>query len=490
MHVLIWFLFFLYGAMLLFIFLYSSVQFYLALKHYFKKSNDQVPELTSFPKVTVQLPIYNEKYVVERLIRAVAKLDYPTDQLEIQVLDDSTDETIDLINDIVQQFRNEGNNIVVVRRENRTGFKAGALAHGLTRCEGKFVAIFDADFIPKSDFLLKTLPYFQDKNIGLVQTRWEHINKNYNWLTQLQAFGLDAHFSVEQDGRNSQGHFINFNGTAGVWRKETIEDAGGWQSDTLTEDLDLSYRAQLKGWKFKYLKDQGTPAELPAAMNALKTQQYRWTKGGAECAVKNLPPVLRQKELPWSTKVHASFHLLNTLVFVCILLTGVLSLPMLLIKGNFEQYDFIFEVASIFTISLFFLAFFYWVSSRDQAGSKPLSFIQYLIRFPFFMSVYMGLSLHNAIAVLEGYLGRKTSFVRTPKFNLVEEGDSWKGNKYLRKNVNPLTYWEILLSGYFIVSIAIGFQYNDLGLLPFHLMLGGGFLMVAVFSFRHRSGRV
>lgn len=487
MHILIWFLIFVYGAMLLFIFMYSAVQFALALKYLRNKNTIHNLELTQFPHVTIQLPVYNEQYVAKRLIDSVVKINYPKNKLEIQVLDDSTDGTVEIIDKSVAEYQQKGFNIEVVRRPVREGFKAGALAYGLERCQGEFVAIFDADFLPKKEFLEKTIPHFSNEKVGLVQTRWEHLNKDYSFLTKLQAFGLDAHFSIEQTGRNLGNHFINFNGTAGIWRKTTIADAGGWQSDTLTEDLDLSYRAQMKGWRFKYIENVCSPAELPAVMNALKTQQYRWTKGGAECAVKNLPKVIENKNLSWKTKWHASFHLLNTFVFVCILLTGVLSLPMLVIKNQFPEYDFIFAVASVFSFSFFFLAFYYWVSRKNQPDKEPASLLKFLLNFPLFLSIYMGLSLHNAIAVIEGYLGRKTPFVRTPKFNLVESKDSWLGNKYLRKKVNPLTYVEVLLAVYFMCSIAVGYWFGDLGLLPFHIMLSGGFLTVAIFSFRHSS---
>jgi len=471
--------------MLLFIFLYAFAQFSLVLNYRKIVLNDTRPDFDEYPHVTIQLPVYNEKYVVKRLIEAVAELDYPKGRMEIQILDDSVDETIGIIDETAALVKQKGIDIDVVRRPERTGYKAGALAYGLKGCKGEFVAIFDADFIPKKDFLKKTVCFFKNPKIGMVQTKWEHLNQNFSFLTQLQAFGLDAHFSIEQSGRNSNGHFINFNGTAGIWRKTTIEDAGGWQSDTLTEDLDLSYRAQLKGWEFKYLENVGSPAELPAVMNALKTQQYRWTKGGAECAVKNLPKVFDNKELSWKTKIYASFHLLNSLVFVCILLTGVLSLPMLYIKNSFPKFDFIFQMASVFTLSFFFLAVFYWASQKEALKAKKLPFVSFILQFPLFLSIYMGLSLHNAIAVMEGYLGRKTAFVRTPKFNLVDKSDKWEGNKYIRKHVNPLTYIEMLLALYFVGAILVGVNMNDYGLLPFHIMLSGGFATVAIFSFMH-----
>ncbi len=492
MHILIWTIIIIYGGLILFIFLYSLVQLSLTLAYRKSKRslNEPIVE-TSFsewPMVTIQLPIFNEKYVSERLIDATAKLDYPKSKLEIQVLDDSTDETFEIISNKVGLLQQEGFNIKHIHRVNRNGYKAGALAEGLEVCEGEFISIFDADFIPNPNSIKESLKYFTDDNIGLVQTRWLHLNKNYNLLTRLQAFGLDAHFTVEQGGRNASGHFMNFNGTAGMWRKTCINDAGGWESDTLTEDLDLSYRAQLKGWQFKYVESLGSPAELPAAMNALKTQQYRWNKGAAECAVKNLQKVIRAEEISAETKIHAVFHLMNSFVFICILLTGILSVPLLWIKQNYLEYGLLFKLAVVFTLSFFFLAFFYWTSSALNKEERRFSFIRFLSSFPLFLSIFMGLSLHNGLAVFEGYLGKKTPFVRTPKLNLVSRKDVWKDNKYLTNRVNPLSYFELLLCLYFILGAALGLYFNDQGLLPFHLMLALGFGVIGWFSLKHAKG--
>lgn len=478
-----------YGFLLLFVLMYSSVQFALALTYIKnrKLKGRDLPKNLEYPRVTIQLPIYNEKYVAARLIEKVAEIDYPLSKFEIQVLDDSTDDTAEIIDKAVELIQEKGIDISVIRRKDRLGFKAGALAYATPKAKGDFIAIFDADFIPLKSFLKDTVGYFSNDKIGLVQTRWEHLNKEYNLLTKLQAFGLDAHFSVEQEGRNLGGHFINFNGTAGIWRKTTILDAGGWQSDTLTEDLDLSYRAQLKGWQFKYVENIGSPAELPPVMNALKTQQYRWTKGGAECAVKNLQRVLENKSLNWKTKIHSIFHLLNSFVFICIFLTGLLSVPMLIIKNGFPEYDFIFEVASLFSISFFFLMFFYWTSVRYNPFNESMSLLKFTLNFPVFLSIFMGLSLHNSIAVIEGYLGRTTPFIRTPKFNLLESSGSWHKNNYLRRRVNPITYVEIGLGIYFILAIVVGIKIGDFGLLPFHFMLFMGFISVGLYSFIHSA---
>ena len=290
-----------YGFFLTFILFYSLIQMHLVILYLKRgkiKKGSTIPTPDYFPFVTIQLPIYNELYVVERLILQVSKIDYPKDRFEVQILDDSNDETTQIIRKVILKLKESKVKFDLVRRPNRIGFKAGALAYGMNICQGEFIAIFDADFLPKKDFLKKTIPYFIDKKVGVVQTKWTHINENYSKLTQIQAFGLDAHFTIEQGGRNYGKYFINFNGTAGVWRKTCIEDAGGWSADTLTEDLDLSYRAQLKGWYFKYLEKVESPAELPAAMNALKNQQFRWTKGAAECTRKNLIRVLKTKDLP------------------------------------------------------------------------------------------------------------------------------------------------------------------------------------------------
>ncbi len=477
-----------YGLALSFIFLYSIVQINLVinyLRNNKKKRAYGVIDEDKLPFVTVQLPLYNELYVVERLIDSIAKFDYPKDKFEIQILDDSTDETVNIVAKKVEEYKALGFNIYQHRREIRTGYKAGALAEGLAIAKGDFIAIFDADFLPKAEFLRKTLPYFKDEKIGVVQTKWEHLNKNYSLLTRLQAFGLDAHFTVEQTGRNFGNHFINFNGTAGIWRKACIEDAGGWEADTLTEDLDLSYRAQLKGWIFKYLEELGSPAELPAAMNALKNQQFRWTKGAAECTRKNLLKVLKNKDLPFGTKLHALFHLMNSSIFICIVLLSVLSIPMLMIKNNFVEYSLLFKIGSFFILSVVFLSIYYFVSLSSDYRNKLKALFHFIFLFPLFLSVSMGLSLHNALAVIEGYMGKKSPFIRTPKFNIIENKDAWKKNKYLVSSVSFLTVLEFLLTLYFLFGIYSAFHYDDFALIPFHIMLFLGFGYVTFYSLFH-----
>ncbi|MTI39963.1 cellulose synthase family protein [Fulvivirga lutimaris] len=471
-----WIVIILYCATLLFIFLFSIGQLHLVV-HYIKAKSNQVntpTQLKDLPIVTVQLPIYNEKYVVNRLIDAVAAFDYPKDKLEIQLLDDSTDETVDIITRKITEWKAKGLNIEHIRRPDRVGFKAGALQYGMQICKGEFIAIFDADFVPSPDFLIKTVNQFDD-NTGVVQTRWGHLNKDYSMLTELQAFGLDAHFSIEQSGRKHAGSFINFNGTGGVWRKQCIIDAGGWSADTLTEDLDLSYRAQLKGWNFKYLEDCVAPAELPVIMSAIKSQQYRWNKGAAETARKNLWKVLKSK-IKFSSKVHAVFHLFNSSVFVCLLLASILSIPMLFIKDANPKLELIFDLGSIFLLGFFSIAFFYWVASKQ---TNPINTKRHFFRvFPVFITVSMGLSLHNGLAVLEGLFGFKSDFIRTPKFNIVNKTDSWKNNIYVKPKINLLIILEGLLSLYFIGGIAAGVMLQDWGLMLFHIMLALGFATV------------
>jgi cellulose synthase/poly-beta-1,6-N-acetylglucosamine synthase-like glycosyltransferase len=481
----------LYGLCLLFITCYSLVQLHLTYLylHAKGKSHPSPPAPATdagWPVVTVQLPVYNEMYVVERLLDAVAAFDYPADKLQIQVLDDSTDETTDLIRQKVAHYQKRGIEIELVRRPGREGYKAGALNYGLERAQGEFIAIFDADFLPGPDFLKRTLPAFVTPDTGVIQTRWTHLNEDYSLLTRLQAFGLDAHFRIEQVGRNSGGHFINFNGTAGVWRKACIIDAGGWQADTLTEDLDLSYRAQLKGWKFRYLEQVEAPAELPAAMNALKSQQFRWTKGAAENARKNLWNVLRTR-LPFRTKLHAFFHLLNSSVFVCVLLTALLSIPVLLVKEYRPDLIVLFRLASVFLFGLLVLIIFYGVSYHYSQPSPSLwhSLRTFLPRFFLFLSMSMGLSLHNAIAVLEGYAGRKTPFIRTPKFNITRGSDSWRNLRYVPVSLTFLTALEGLLALSFLFGLFLAFRFQDFTLLPFHLMLFLGYGAVFYYSIRH-----
>ena len=330
-----------YTISLLIIFAYSLSQLNLLFNYLrAQRKKDDAPKFDlsdpeQTPYITIQLPVYNELYVMERLLDNIALLEYPKEKLEIQVLDDSTDESLQSTKEHIERLQKTGLDIKHVTREDRSGFKAGALKEGLVNAKGEFIAIFDADFLPEPNWLQRTVPYFLDRNIGVVQTRWGHINRNYSLLTKVQAFALDAHFTLEQVGRNSKGHFINFNGTAGLWRKQCILDAGNWEGDTLTEDLDLSYRAQLKNWKFKYLEDVETPAELPVVISAARSQQFRWNKGGAENFQKMASKVVKSKSMSTKTKFHGILHLLNSTMFLNVLIVGLLSIPMLYIKNEY-----------------------------------------------------------------------------------------------------------------------------------------------------------
>lgn len=473
----------LYALFLSFILLYSLVQLSMLISYYRKRKRKSIECLDKddLPFVTIQLPIYNEKYVVERLINQICEIDYPKERYEIQILDDSTDDTKELVFDLVSMKLNEGFNIHQVLRSDRTGYKAGALKYGLEKAKGTLIAIFDADFMPENDFFNKVLPHFCDKAVGMVQTRWGHLNKDFSLLTKLQAFGLDAHFSVEQVGRNEAGHFINFNGTAGVWRKECIVDAGSWEADTLTEDLDLSYRAQIKGWKFKYLQNVETPAELPVNIYPLKSQQFRWTKGAAECLKKNLIKVWKSK-MPFPTKVHAFFHLSNSFLFIAIFCSALLSVPLLYLKLSTNEYDMVYRMGAVFLISFGVLVMVYFTSYKFS-NDKKINFVYY---FPLFLSVSMGLSLHNSIAVIEGYFGKKTPFIRTPKFNSVGKNVSNVGLKtYVKSGISPLIISELLLSLYFFAAAFYGVFNFEYGLLPFHLMLGFGFSYVSISALKY-----
>ena len=470
-----------YTLALVLIFLYSLAQLNLLVNYLSnKRRNEEAPKYNlldpkEIPFVTIQLPIYNEKYVIERLLENIAQIVYPKSKLEIQVLDDSTDDSVQETAERISALQEEGLDIRHIRRENRQGFKAGALKDGLITAKGDFIAIFDADFLPDSDWLKKTVVYFKDEEIGVVQTRWGHINRDYSTLTRIQAFALDAHFTLEQVGRNSKGHFINFNGTAGIWRKECILDAGNWEGDTLTEDLDLSYRAQLKNWKFKYLEDVETPAELPVVISAARSQQFRWNKGGAENFRKSVSSVVSAKNINFKTKFHGVMHLLNSSMFLCVFIVAVLSIPMLYLKNMYAHLGWVFEVTSFFIISTIILFICYWFTYRSIQGKTFDDFVDYIKLFFTFFSVALGFSLHNSVAVLEGHMGKRSEFVRTPKFNINNLTDSWKGNKYLATKLSPNTVLEFALMVYFLFGMYSAIPLNDFGLFPFHLMLFLGF---------------
>lgn len=467
-----------YLLCLLVISFYGIMQFKLA-RVYLKQRNlekETVVFSNDFiPYVTVQIPLYNEMYVAERAVENIVKLDYPKDKLQIQILDDSTDETKEIVAKCVTRVKAAtGVDIIHIHRVNRVGFKAGALDDAMGQCKGEFIAIFDVDFLPRANFLKETIPYFQKEDVGVVQTRWGHINKDYSLLTELQAFGLNAHFTVEQVGRNTQGHYINFNGTGGVWRKTCISDAGGWQHDTLTEDLDLSYRAQVRGWKFKYLEDVVAPAELPISMSALKSQQHRWMKGGAECFVKNNALLRKSDKVKTRHKLHGLFHLFNSSVFVVILILSLFSLPLMTIKSAFGIFDLVFDISAIFIASTLFLFYYYWLSFRDKSEQFLPSLFRFTWRFIQFLTVSLGLTMNNAVAVIEGYMGIKSSFVRTPKFNASIKKEKLT-NKYDKKKLSPIMLLEFMMFFLFGFSCFYHFQIEAYAILPFHIMLAVGY---------------
>lgn len=473
----------LYFFSLVILFVFGSSGF-MMIYYYFKNRNkklEQPPILSNYPDVTVQLPIYNEIYVVHRLLDSVTKLEYPHEHLEIQVIDDSNDETTIEIAKCVERYRQDGIDIKHIHRKNREGFKAGALKHGLKSARGEFIAIFDADFTPKPDFLLKTLPYFYlDPKIGMVQTRWEHINRNYSLLTRAQAMALDAHFVIEQNVRNNAGFFINFNGTGGIWRKTCIEDAGNWHTDTLTEDLDLSYRAQLRGWKFKYLNNVTSPAELPSEINALKSQQFRWTKGAIETARKILTRIWKS-DIPLEKKIHATFHLSNNIVFPFILIVGILNVPLVYIK-NSGDYDTYFDFMAVFVLAFFGSFLFYLYSQKDIHQDWQ----RRILLFPLFLAGSMGFAVNNTKAVIEGIIKKKSEFVRTPKYKIVDKKDNWLGKKYTSNKVGYTIIFEVILAIYCLFGVASSIYFLEIAALPFQLLFSFGFGTVALLSLKHR----
>jgi len=478
-----------YICCLVFISIYCCFQFHLLLHYWKKRREGKLEEHTpinenDLPIVTVQLPMYNEYFVVERLIDNIVLLDYPKDRLEIQVLDDSTDNTLDLTKKKVEEYYAQGFDIKILTRVNRKGYKAGALKDATPYAKGEFIVIFDADFLPDSDFIRGTLPHFANPKVGVVQTRWGHINQDYSILTELQAFQLNVHFTVEQKGRETGDYLLQFNGTAGMWRRTTIEDAGGWEADTLTEDLDLSYRAQLKGWKIIFLEDTLSPAELPSEMMGLKSQQHRWMKGGAETAKKLLPQIW-SSELAIMKKIHATTHLLGSTVFLSVFLVGVFSVPLLFLINPLEI-D--LSMMSIFLVSTALIAMVYYVANVRNAWnetSRAKSIIKFLFIFPTFLALSMGLSLHNSLAVIQGYLGRKSAFVRTPKFNIKKVSDSFRKSKYSSYKISKVTVLEGLLTLYFLYAIIAGIRMGNLSLIIFHILLFFGYGTIFFYSIRH-----
>jgi len=483
-----------YFAVMLVVCLYGIHRLFLLVLYFRNKKRvlEPVGEFTRLPRVTVQLPIYNEKYVAPRLIRAVTKLDYPRDRLEIQVLDDSTDETVEIVADCVNALREQGFDIVHIRRENREGYKAGALENGLKRAKGEFIAIFDADFVPRPEMLRKCIHYFTDARVGVVQTRWGHLNRSFSLLTKTQAMLLDGHFMIEHTARNRSGRFMNFNGTGGIWRRQAIVDAGGWQHDTLTEDLDLSYRAQMRGWRFIFLPEQVSPAELPVEMNGFKNQQHRWTKGQVQTAIKMLPKILASK-LPFKVKTEAFFHLTSSTLYVFVVLLSLLLLPVMHVPEEMPAWN-SWQMLVFFHLPFLFCAslsacIFYAISQREL---KQLGWFRALLMTPVLMGIGIGISLVNAKAVLEALLGIKSGFVRTPKYGVSDRCSNWR-EKIYRGSKNYLPVLEVVLALYLCFVVYTSIKLQLWSVIPFLslFLFGYGYVgLLSLFQAKKTPGSV
>ncbi len=467
-----------YYVVLALLAMYGTHRAMMVRLYYRHRRDDPRPagELPELPRVTIQLPIYNEVYVVERLIEAVAAIDYPRALLEIQVLDDSTDETREVAQRVVARYRALGYEIAHRTREDRKGFKAGALQAGLEAARGEFLMIFDADFLPTPEIVRASLAYFSDPSVGMVQARWEHLNRDYSLLTRIQSIFLDGHFVIEHTARHRSGRFFNFNGTAGIWRRRCLEDVGGWQSDTLTEDLDISYRAQLAGWKFVYLKDLVVPAELPVDMNGFKSQQHRWTKGSIQTGRKLLPAIFRSA-YPWRVKAEAFFHLTNNFSHLLVVLLALLIVPSIIIR---EQIG--WRRLAVLDFPLFFGATFsfiaFYVCSQREIGRD---WRETWKSMPLLLSLGIGLSLNNVHAVLEAVSSRKTDFTRTPKFGIEGGGGEWRSKKY-RTPGNFSLAAEVLLGVYFFGAIVFAVKERYWVGVPFLLIFFNGFAYTASMS--------
>ena len=469
-----------YFVVLILLASYGLHRYTLVYLYYKKRKNESTEPEQQFPdlpRVTVQLPIFNEQFVVDRLLQAVCRLDYPREKLEIQLLDDSTDETVDVARGLVEHYASQGYRITYHHRTNRAGFKAGALHEGLKSATGEFVAIFDADFVPPPDFLLRTIHHFTDSKIGMVQTRWTHINRNYSFLTEVEAILLDGHFVLEHSGRARHNVFFNFNGTAGIWRRQAIEDAGGWQHDTLTEDTDLSYRAQLKGWKFIYRQDVECPAELPIEMTAFKTQQARWAKGLIQTGKKILPLVLKSGQ-PFRVKLEAWYHLTANLSYPLMVILSVLLLPAMVIRFYQGWFQMLYIDIPLFLASTFSISSFYLVSQRELF---PRTWPRAILYLPFLMALGIGLTITNTRAVLEALIGKQTAFARTPKYRVESNRDKVQVTKY-RKRLGWVPWIELLIGSYFAMTVYYALQNENYLTVPFLMLFVLGYWYTGLMS--------
>jgi cellulose synthase/poly-beta-1,6-N-acetylglucosamine synthase-like glycosyltransferase len=467
-----------YFFVLVILAVYGWHRYYLVYLYMKNKGRQPVPAgtLDALPVVTIQLPIYNEMYVADRLIDAVCQIEYPHELLEIQVLDDSTDETRSVAEQAVRRNASHGVDITYIHRTDRTGYKAGALEAGLKVAKGEFVAIFDADFIPTPDFLMRTVPFFTDPKVAMVQARWGHINQDYSLLTKIQSILLDGHFVLEHGGRNRAGLFFNFNGTAGIWRRAAITDAGGWQHDTLTEDLDLSYRAQLRGWQFVFLPNLIAPAEVPVEMNSFKSQQHRWAKGSIQTCRKLLPRILRAN-VPLGVKAEAFFHLTANFNYPLMCVLSVLMAPSMVIRYNMGWYEMLIIDVPLFFAATASVANFYMVCQRELHADW-ITRAKYL---PFLMSIGIGLAINNTKAVFEALFNKQSEFARTPKYRIEADADEWIGKKYRQSFVvQPMI--ELALGLYFTATVFYALANGIYGTLPFLVLFQIGFLYTGLLS--------
>jgi cellulose synthase/poly-beta-1,6-N-acetylglucosamine synthase-like glycosyltransferase len=437
---------------------------------------------SDLPFVTIQLPIYNEQYVIDRLMEACCRIEYPRDRFEIQLLDDSTDETVDVAKEIVARYTAGTGGLTpqpvhYLHRTNRHGYKAGALEEGLKSAKGEFVAIFDADFVPPADWLMKVIHHFAEPGVGMVQTRWTHLNRNYSFLTQVEAILLDGHFVLEHGGRSRAGVYFNFNGTAGMWRRIAIDEAGGWQHDTLTEDTDLSYRAQLKGWKFKYLQDVECPAELPIEMTAFKTQQARWAKGLIQTGKKILPTVLAS-DVPWHTKLEAWYHLTANISYPLMIILSVLLMPAMIIRSWQGPTQMLLIDLPLFMASTMSVSSFYLTSQRELF---PRSWWKTFLYLPCLMALGVGLTITNAKAVLEALVGHKSAFARTPKYNVAKKGEKSQAKKY-RKRLGIIPWIELAIGVYFAGTVWYAISTENYFTVPFLLLFVFGYWYTGLLS--------
>jgi cellulose synthase/poly-beta-1,6-N-acetylglucosamine synthase-like glycosyltransferase len=455
---------------------------YILVYMYYKNRRNRATEPTQkfmeLPRVTVQLPIFNEQFVVDRLVDAICRIDYPKEKLDIQVLDDSTDETVEVANAVVQRYAALGNPITYIHRTNREGFKAGALQEGLKTAKGEFIAIFDADFVPPEDWLMRVIHHFSDPGIGMVQTRWTHLNRDYSFLTNVEAILLDGHFVLEHGGRSRSNVFFNFNGTAGMWRRETIQDAGGWQHDTLTEDTDLSYRAQLKGWKFKYLQDVECPAELPIEMTAFKTQQARWAKGLIQTGKKILPKVFGS-DVPRKVKIEAWYHLTANISYPLMIVLSTLLLPAMIIRSFGSLFQMLLIDLPLFLASTFSISSFYLVSQKELF---PKGWLKTFLYLPFLMALGIGLTITNTKAVMEALFGVKSSFVRTPKYRVQSRKEKSAAARKYRKRLGIVPWIELLIGSYFVLTIWYAMASDNYFTVPFLMIFVLGYWYTGLMS--------